>query len=277
MFFIERTIYMEIGASSACFYPLETEKSFQKICEAGFSHGEIFFNSTSELNPDFIREIRRIKDYYGVTVTSLHPYRSFSEGYDFFSKYKRRFYDAAEDYKRFFAAASELGARYIVMHGSKKKSEIPLDEYAERFGELNRIADTFGCAVAHENVVDFVSAKPDFMRFMKNYLGSDFKAVLDIKQARRAGFDPMEFIDILGENIVHVHLSDYDIRRDCIAPSEKGLFDFEAFFTALKNKGYKGDGIVELYSDGFTDTDEIVSAAEYLRKIADKVFNQTEF
>ena len=277
MFFIERTIYMKIGASSACFYPLETEKSFQKICETGFSHSEIFFNSTSELNPEFIREIRRIKEYYGVTVTSLHPYRSFSEGYDFFSKYKRRFYDASEDYKRFFSAASELGAKYIVMHGSKKKSEIPLDEYAERFGELNNIAQSFGCNVAHENVVDFVSATPEFMRFMKHSLGSRFNAVLDVKQARRAGFDPMEFIDILGENIVHVHLSDYDTHRDCIAPSEKGLFDFEAFFTALKNKGYKGDGIVELYSDGFKDSSEIVCAAEYLRKIADKVFNQTEF
>ena len=268
---------MNIGASSACFYPLETEESFKKICEMGFSHSEIFFNSSSELNPEFIREIRRIKDYYGVTVTSLHPYRSFSEGYDFFSKYKRRFYDAAEDYRRFFSAASELGARYIVMHGAKKKSEIPLDEYAERFGELNRIADTFGCAVAHENVVDFVSAKPDFMRFMKNYLGSDFKAVLDIKQARRAGFDYKEFIDILGENIVHIHLSDFDAAHDCIPPSEKGLFDFSALFTALKAIDYKGDGIVELYSDGYKDSSEIVRAAEHLRKIADKVFNQTEF
>lgn len=268
---------MNIGASSACFYPLETEKAFQKICEMGFSHSEIFFNSTSELNAEFIREIKKIKDCYGVTVTSLHPYRSFSEGYDFFSKYKRRFYDATEDYKRFFSAAAELGARYIVMHGSKGKSEIPLGEYAERFGELNRIAQTFDCYVTHENVVDFVSATPDFMKFMKSSLGEQFKAVLDVKQARRAGYSPMEFIDILGNNIVHVHLSDYDESHDCIAPSEKGSFDFSALFTALRDTGYKGDGIVELYSNGYKDADEILYGAKYLRDIADKVFNQTGF
>lgn len=267
---------MEIGASSACFYPLETEKSFQQICEMGFSLCEIFFNSPSELNPGFIREIKKIKDCYGVTVSSLHPYRSFSEGYDFFSKYKRRFLDATEDYKRFFEASAELGAKYIVMHGAKHRSEIPLSEYAERFGELDNIAQGFGCNVAHENVVDFISARPDFMRFMKGYLGERFKAVLDVKQARRAGFDPMEFIDILSENIVHVHLSDYNKDKDCIAPSQKGLYDFTALFTALKDSGYKGDGIVELYSDSYKDSKEIVSAAEYLRNTADKVFNQTK-
>ena len=268
---------MNIGASSACFYPLETEKAFQKICEMGFDYSEIFFNSYSELNAEFIKEIRSIKDYYGVTVTSLHPYRSFSEGYDFFSKYKRRFYDAAEDYKRFFEASAELGAKYIIMHGAKHKSEIPLTEYAERFGELNGIARTFGCTVAHENVVDFASASPDFMRFMKEKLGKDFKAVLDVKQARRAGFDYREFIDALGESIVHLHLSDFNSEHSCIPPSENGFFDFTSLFTELKNIGYKGDGIVELYSDGYKDSKEIVCAAEYLRKIADDVFNQTRF
>lgn len=268
---------MNIGASSACFYPLETEKSFKKICEMGFSHSEIFFNSPCELDPVFISEIKKIRDYYGINVISLHPYRSFSEGYDFFSNYKRRFYDAAEHYKRFYEAANELGAKYIVMHGSKNKSEIPLEEYAQRFGELDNIARSFGCRVAHENVVNFVSASPDFMKFMKTSLNDNFTAVLDVKQARRAGFDPVKFIDVLGKNIVHVHLSDFNETQDCIAPSEKGLFDFGSFFSALKNIDYKGDAVVELYSDGYKDSREIFSGAEYLKKEAEKVFNQTEF
>ena len=45
---------MEIGASSACFYPLETETSFLRIAQLGFSCCEIFFNSESELNPVFV-------------------------------------------------------------------------------------------------------------------------------------------------------------------------------------------------------------------------------
>ncbi len=267
---------MKIGASSACFYPLETELSLQKLGEMGFTHCEIFFNSHSELNPEFISELKKIRDHYGMTVTSLHPYRSFSEGYDFFSRYKRRFYDGIENYKRFFAAAPELGAKYIVMHGAKHGIEIPVEEYAERFGELDMIARSYGCNIAHENVVKFVAATPAFMESIKSYLGDSFKTVLDVKQARREGVDPMEFINILGENIVHVHLSDYDSERDCIPPSEKGLLNFTELFSALKSKGFKGDGVVELYSNSFKDGSEIVSAAKYLTAIAEKVFNQAE-
>lgn len=263
---------MNIGASSACFYPLETEKSVQKLCEMGFTHCEMFLNSHSELNPEFIREIKKMKNYYGMNIISLHPYRSFSEGYDFFSRYKRRFYDGIENYKRFFVAAKELDASFVVMHGAKHGIEITREEYAERFHEMDLIAQSHGCTLAHENVVKCVAAQPDFMKSMKDYLGDSFKTVLDVKQARREGVDPMEFIELLGENIVHVHLSDYDSDHDCIAPSEKGLFDFREFFTALKEKGFKGDGVVELYSDSYTDMSEVLRAAEYLRKIADSIF-----
>lgn len=267
---------MKIGASSACFYPLETEKSFLQIAEMGLGHCEIFVNSHSELNSGFLEELRKIKDDYGITVTSIHPYRSFSEGYDFFSRYKRRFYDGIENYKRLFEGARVLDAKYVVMHGAKHGIEISIEEYAERFYELDRIAQSFGCNVAHENVVKCVGAVPGFMESIHKLLGDRFKTVLDIKQARRAGVDPMDFINLLGENIVHVHLSDYDTNRDCIAPSENGLCNFEELFTALRDKGYTGDGVVELYSDSYGDKKEIVRAAEYLTKIADKVFQQSQ-
>lgn len=255
---------MEIGASSSCFYPLETEKSFLKLAEAGIKSCEIFFNSPSELNRNFLDEIIKIKDENSIEVVALHPYASFTEGYNFFSNYKRRFYDATEGFKRLFEAAQRLGAGYIVMHGSKGKPEIAMQEYAERFYELNIVAKGFGCTVAHENVVHYTSGAPDFMRFMKESLGDSFKAVLDVKQARRAGYTPSEFIDVLGRNIVHVHLSDYTDEKDCVLPSEKGLFCFEQLFSQLKEIGYDGKYIVEVYSDCFSNVNEILLAASYL-------------
>ena len=85
---------MEIGASSACFYPLDTEKSFHLLCENGFRSIEIFLNSPCETSAPFIKELKSIKDCYGANVTSLHPYESFGEGYNFFSHYYRRYVDA---------------------------------------------------------------------------------------------------------------------------------------------------------------------------------------
>ncbi len=257
---------MEIGASSSCFYPLRTEKAFLNIAELGFKNAEIFLNSPSELNKDFIRQLKAIKEEYAISVTSLHPYRSFSEGYDLFSKYERRFEDATEIFKRYFEAASELEANYIILHGSRGKSEIPPEQYAERYFKLSEIANAMGCILTHENVVDYVGAHPGFMKYMKDALGDRFKMVLDVKQARRAGADVKEFIDTVGESIVHVHLSDFDKEKDCILPSEKGLFDFFELFTSLQNVGYKGKYIVELYSDSFSDGREIMESAVYLQK-----------
>lgn len=260
---------MEIGASSSCFYPLFTEKAFLNIAKLGFRNAEIFLNSPSELNKAFIHQLKAIKKEHDVNVTSVHPYRSFSEGYDLFSKYERRFEDGAEAFKRYFDCAAELGAEYIILHGSRGKSEIGLEEYAERYFKLSEIAKGMGCCLTHENVVDYVGAHPEFMGFMKNALGDSFKMVLDIKQARRAGVEVNKFIETAGENIVHVHLSDFDEKKDCIPPSEKGRFDFKELFCSLQNVGYKGKYIVELYSDSFKEDREIMESAIYLQNILD--------
>ncbi len=262
---------VEIGASSACFYPLETEHSFLHIAELGFNHCEIFFNAHSELRPNFIKELKTVKDAYGINVVSLHPYASFGEGYDFFSAYKRRFGDAMDNYKRYFEAANILDAKYIVMHGAARLFDIDMMQYAQRYSVITETANRFGCCVAHENVVNFLSATPNFSSFMKEQLGDSYKMVLDIKQARRAGFEPKEFIDIMKNNIVHVHLSDYNEKMDCIAPCEEGLFDFENLFALLHKAGYNGKYIIELYSNGYERKRDITKSAKYLDAILKKV------
>lgn len=258
---------MDIGASSSCFYPMETEKSFRLLCENGFKDIEIFFNSPSETNASFVKELKKVKDAYGVNITSVHPYESFGEGYNFFSNYYRRYEDACENYKRFFSAAAELGAQFAIMHGAKHRFDITKAEYAERFTRLNEIAMTFGCYMAHENVVDFSGAKPEFMTLLKEYGKENFKMVLDVKQARKAHVLPVEFIKAVGENIVHVHLSDCSAESQCTPPSKDGLFDFGELFTQLKSINYKGKYIIELYSDGFKGIEDIINSAKYLEDI----------
>lgn len=262
---------MKVGASSSCFYPLETEKAFLNIAKSGIKTAEIFLNSPSELDKSFIKELKSIKECYGIDVASLHPFRSFSEGYDLFSKYERRFTDALEFFKRYFEAAGELGAEFIVLHGSRGKSEISFEEYAERYLKLYETAVSQGCMTVHENVVDYVGAQPDFMKKMNELLGDSFKMVLDIKQARRAKADYKEFIRAVGKNIVHVHLSDYSETKDCIVPSEKGLFNFEELFNLFMKENYRGEYIVEVYSDCFSEADEIMNSALYLQNILNSV------
>lgn len=259
---------MKIGASSSCFYPLETEKSFQLLCENGFKDIEVFFNSSSETDASFVKELRVIRDFYGVSIPALHPYESFGEGYNFFSCYYRRYEDACEKYKRFFCDAAVLGADYIIMHGAKHGADICDEEYAERFTRLNELAMRYGCFMAHENVVDFSGQRPELMKLMKQYGKENFKMVLDIKQARKAKILPEEYIRAVGDSIAHVHLSDYSEKNVCTLPGEKGLFDFGELFTQLKGINYKGKYIIELYSDSFDGVGDIVNSAKYLEQLA---------
>lgn len=261
---------MEIGLSTACFYPEMTEVALRRVGELGFHTAEVFFNSTSELTKPFLRELQAIQTHYGIRIVSIHPFTSFAEGYMFFSGYERRVQDSIDFYKRYFEAANQLGASILVLHGGKKPGMIGENEYFARYHRLYQAGQAAGVTVAHENVVHFVGESVRFLQKMANALADDFKMVFDIKQAVRAQQDIFSFPAKLGSHIVHVHLSDHMPGRDCIAPGE-GTFDFARLLHGLRQAGYTGNAVIELYSSGFERTEQLVRAREFLLKTAKKI------
>lgn len=257
---------MKIGASSACFYPLETEKSVKALGELGFDIAEIFVNAECELSGKLFNEIREIADYYGIHLISMHPFTSFAESNMLFSAYERRFLDFLEFSKKYFEACRKLGINIFVVHGCRKKYAISDEEYFERFKKLRDTAADFGVTAAQENVVDFKSESPEFLEKMRKALGDDFKMVFDIKQSVRAGFEPISFAEKFAGDIIHLHLSDHTPQQNCIAPG-KGGFNFAALSSAMKNADYKGAGIIELYSDGYKAPREIAESKTYLQNL----------
>lgn len=262
---------MRIGASTGCFYPKSTEKSLIQIGELGVKTTEIFPNAFSELQPEFLKEINQIKDHYGIDIVSFHPFMSFAEGFFIFTEYERRYKDSLEMYKPFFNATAQIGAKFFVLHGAKQPCLISDEVYIERYREFSEVAKTFGVQVAHENVVLFKGESIEFLKKIKADLGADFKMVLDTKQARRTKIDVYDFVDEFSENIAHIHISDYSKTSLCTAASEKGLFDFEKFFTTMKNKGYAGKYILELYRHSFDKDIEITKSVQYLSDILNKI------
>ena len=255
-----------IGISSACFYPQTTEDSFLKACKGGVKTIELFFNSPSELEDKFINDIILLKNEYGVFVPSVHPFMSFAESFFLFSSYERRFFDILDLYKRFFEIMNRLKADIFVIHGAKIPGSISDELYFERFHKLIQLGKQYNISVCQENVVNYRSESTDFIVRMKNAIGEDFGLVLDIKQARRAKQDAFSFIKEAGNHIKHVHISDYNAESMCIPPLE-GCFDFPAFFRELKNIGYSGSYIIELYDHSYNDEKQIFESYEKIRKI----------
>ena len=257
---------MQIGISSSCLYPLPTEESLKTVGELGAKTAEIFFNSFSELKKPLINELRNIKDYYGINVRSIHPFTSAYEAVLFFGGYERRLYDGIEFYKNYFEAANELGAEMVVLHGGRNYLPTTPDMYAQSFIPLHEAAIEAGIHIAHENVNNHHCGSPEFMKALADIVGDSFKMVLDIKQCRRHGVNEYDFINLLGDKILQVHVSDYRDSLDCLAPGT-GEYDFEKLFSVLRNSGYDKTAIIELYRHNFGDSSELGTARQYLENI----------
>ncbi|MBQ9530914.1 MAG: sugar phosphate isomerase/epimerase [Eubacterium sp.] len=255
---------MEIGASTSCFYPLETEKSLQKVIDLGFKSAEIFFNSSSELEPDFVMEMKKQADAAGVRILSVHPFSSALENTCIFGEYQRRYDDFIDLYKKHFHAAALLGADVAVIHGalSKQKRDIPSDFYIERFASLIELGKTEGVRVCQENVVRFRSESLDFLKEMRKALGDDFNMVFDVKQSIRCGYDPFEVLNEMKNDIVHVHLSDNTPDCDCLPPG-RGNFDYERLFKELESANYTGGYVIEIYSKGLNVEEELKASKHF--------------
>lgn len=257
---------MEIGVSSSCFYPDLIEESLKAVGRIGAKTAEIFFNSACELDGDILKELCAIREYYNIQVRSIHPFTSGFEPYLLFSNYDRRTNDGIEFYKKYFEAANLLGAELVVIHGGKSPKKYTPELYAENYLKLHNAAKRAGVFVAHENVNNCLCSDPCYMKRVADLIGDDFKMILDIKQCRRTHQSEFKFIELLGDNIAQVHLSDGTKSHDCLAPGT-GEYDFKKLFDALKAHGYDNTAVIELYRNNFKDENDIKISFEYLNNI----------
>ncbi len=255
-----------VGISSACFYPLTTEESFLKLCEADIKCIELFFNSPSEIADSFVNDLRKMQTEYRVSIPSIHPFMSFAESFFLFSSYERRFYDILDLYKRFFEIMQKLESEIFIIHGLKIPGSITEDLYFDRFGKLVEIGKSYGVTVCQENVVQHHSQSVEFLKRMAKALGDDFSLVLDIKQARRSLESPYDFIKQLGKYLKHIHISDYNDKFSCIPPTD-GLFDFREFFAELQRIGYDKKFIIELYNYSYTEERQVFESFSKINEI----------
>ncbi len=258
---------MRLGISTACLYPMEPEKALPVLAEMDFRLFEIFLNTFSELNSEYLAGLKKTVDEKGAAVKSIHPFTSGFESFLLFSDYERRFQDGLELYKQYFQAANILGAEILVLHGQRKdQNRITEQEYFEHYAKLYALGKTFGITVAQENINLFRSNEPDFIQRMRRYLKKDCAFVLDVKQAVRGGKDPFDVCDAMGKSLVHVHLNDNNNEHDCLLPG-CGTMNFEPLIEKLRGFEFQGDLMIEVYRDSFRDLNEIKAAKQVAEKL----------
>ena len=249
---------MECGISTACFYPMETSQSLETLLQAGHRVFEIFFNTESELEPDYLARLQTMLDAYGGRVKSVHPFTCGYEGVMLFSAYETRFADSLRFYARYCQAAKTLGAELLILHGmlSKFRSEETEKRYFARYRELYRMGQEYGVTVAQENVTQYCSEDPGFIRRMREATADVCGFCFDVKQAIRSDVDCYEMLDAMGDRLLHVHLNDNRPGKSCLLPG-KGTMDLPKLVQTLRNSGYDQDVIIEVYRSDFETVEDL--------------------
>lgn len=256
---------MNFGISTACTYPEHTEKAVKMLCDNGVGNIEIFFNSACETEGKIFSEIEKIVKSNGTNVTSIHPFTSGFEPFMLFSDYERRFSDGLEYMKRYFDCANHLGAKIVVLHGDRADRQNQDDRYIERYHRLYTAARREGVYLAQENVSRCRSRDLEFIRKMSQQLGEEVRFVLDFKQARRSQVPWQKLADAMGDKIIHLHLNDYDENHDCLLAGQ-GVCDFNKMLSCLVGKGFKGDGVIEVYRQNYKDYSELIQSLKFLQE-----------
>lgn len=257
---------VQVGVSSACFFPTETIHAVQKLAAWNIPNIEVFFNSPRELKEDYVQKLAQICKQAGTRVASVHPFTSGSESLYFFSEYPGRFEDGLEIYRNYFRAAQILGAEFLVFHGDSPFNKMPIEKGFEQIKRMDQIAQAeYGVSIAYENVVRCRGKDPQYCVKLREYY-PQMKFVLDVKQAVRAGRDPMEYVRALGNSIVHVHISDSDAEKDCL-PVGSGTMDLQNLMECLMKEGFCGNVLQEVYRESYEKEEEVLLGYRNLEQL----------
>ncbi|MDR2046418.1 MAG: sugar phosphate isomerase/epimerase [Clostridiales bacterium] len=262
---------MEIGISTASFFNKEvTENSFRLMKSLGFNLTEIFLTTFSEYEKEFVdgAELRRKES--GVEAFSVHSLNQHYEP-ELYNVNPRTRGDAEVFYRKLCYAAKAFSARYYTFHGPAllKRTAYNFDfKYlGERTRNLCDIIGGYGAELAYENVHWTYFSTPEYFLNLKREAPA-LKACLDIKQAMQSKIPYTEYLKVMGGRLVNVHVCDYDGDRLCVPGS--GCFDFVTFFKRLKDCGYGGPVLMELYSGNYGDYGEITKGREFLAECLEK-------
>lgn len=263
---------MQVGISTASlFNRYELEECPAHMAAMGASVCEIFLNTFSEYEGEFVSSLKERIDQSGLKVYSIHPMGTQFEP-QLFSIHHRQREDARKIFEQVLHAGKVLGATCYVMHGPSGLNGAVRNTELTRIGpmvqELCEMAAAYSITLAWENVSWCLFHTPSFgPRLLDATKSDDLRFTMDIKQAARSGYAPIEYIEAIGERMVNLHVCDYVTSPERVIPvlPGRGECDLSALGQALKAKGYAGPAFLEVYSDMYSSEAELESCYGYVR------------
>jgi len=267
---------MEIGLSTASlFSKAKTEAAFEILRKLDISVCEVFLSTLSEYKDDFIDSLAQAKG--NIRVHSTHALTNQFEP-ELFNPQERTRKDCEEIFLQVAKADKKLGASYYTFHGPGKFKRLPYVHNYEKLGkrvqelyEMLLLATNGKTQMSYENVHWTYFNEPEYFLNLKKY--TEVKTCLDIKQAFLSGYDIYDYVDVMADRLVTLHLCDFDENGKLAIPG-KGSFDFEKLFRVLLQKGFDGAALIEVYANNYDTFDELRWSFDHLNECLYKAKNQ---
>ncbi len=257
---------MLLGLSTAAFYGrFETEEAAAQIAKLPLDCAEVFLQSESENTKEFAEIVKR--NLGNIACTSVHPlggYENYMAG-----RPVRQVRDAFAHFEKVLSVGEILGAKTFVYHGRHTPllSPLPwnLKWNIEAIAPMCETAERHGMAVGWENVCWCQLTTPERVMEAKAAL-PQVRFTLDIKQAMRAGRDPIEYVYAMGDQLCNVHVCDWHEDGKLCLPG-KGAFDFGALMNALHEVDYDGPVIMEPYQAMIESDEALLRSIAFMRNM----------
>lgn len=265
-------ICLQLGLSTAAFYGrYETEDAAAQMSALPIDCAEVFLQSDSENTTKFAALVRdRLGNLFCTSVHPLGGYENYMAG-----RPARQIRDAFDHFRRVLDAGQTLGAKTFVYHGRNTPllSALPwnLEWNVEAIAPMCEEADKRGMVIGWENVSWCQLTTPQRVLEAKTAL-PQVCFTLDIKQAMRAGCDPLTFVHAMGDRLCNVHVCDWDEEGRLCLPGE-GVFDFGALINSLHAQGYDGPVIMEPYLALIRSDEALLRSIAYMKDVIEGVKN----
>lgn len=265
------TIKMNVGISTASLFLKENNENAVKLfSDWGIDCAEIFLTSFCEYDPVFAETLKQ--NMGDLRVHSVHVLSTQLEP-QLYAVHPRVKADAFSWLEKVMCSARVLGADHYTFHGIariKRTFRENLPFAAERTREIFEFCKNYGVRLCYENVEWSLYSRPEIFTALKKQC-PQLGGVLDIKQARIAGYDYRQFLEEMGSNLTHVHVSDVTTDGKMCLPG-RGEFNFDELFSRLKEVGFTGAVLIENYAGDFGDENDLKEAYFYLKEKASRFF-----
>lgn len=267
---------MQIGVSTASYFNrLEVEDAVVDIAAHGVTLCEVFLDTFSEYEPAYIDLLTERLSPTPLKVYSVHPMGTQFEP-QLFSMQSRQRRDAGQMFEKVLLAGKRLGAKVYVMHGpvgvADPRKLMDVARVSPVLKDLCATAKGYGLQLALENVSWCLFSRPEIGTALLERIGPGaLKFTLDVKQAIRSGYTPMDYIDAVGTEFVNLHLCDAFVQTDAkgdfsLKMPGEGNVDFAGIGRALARCGYAGPAFVEVYSNMYADVPALYDSLQRMRR-----------